>query len=70
MFLTMGGTLWPDNHAHVSLDSARRGFYTKLNKMQGIKSTYYVGETLAGKGVESVLGNTKELIDLFFPKLK
>ncbi len=61
---------WPDNHAHVSLDSARRGFYTKLNKMQGIKSTYYVGETLAGKGVESVLGNTKELIDLFFPKLK
>lgn len=69
----LGGTLTSVHRAqrwryfpHVSCQDMARGFYERLDEMQGARHTYYAGELLAMGTVETVIGQARDLVDRHF----
>ncbi len=53
---------WP-YFQHVSIDDIRERFYTKLEALQGVNRTYYVGALMNFELVENVMEYSEALVD-------
>jgi hypothetical protein len=51
---------------HVDSQAIQEGFYDKLEKMQGVQNTYYVGGLLSFELVECIVNYSKKLVEKHF----
>ena len=52
---------------YVDVDDIRNGFYRDLNKMQGKRSTYYIGTAFSGPSTPDCWDHVSELLKRYFP---
>jgi hypothetical protein len=59
---------WP-YFQHVSADAMRDGYYERLESLQGLRNTYYVGAIMNFELVESCIEYSKHLVRKHFQRL-
>ena len=69
----LGGTITNVHHAkqwrcfpHVSTEDMARGFFERMEAMQGARHTYYAGELLSFATVETVMSQAYDLVNRHF----
>lgn len=57
---------WPEYVPHFTSEEVKNGIYQKLERLQGIKNTYYGGGSFAGQTHATVVEYSYALVDKYF----